>query len=130
MEIAGSSCSSNGVKGLLACMQPCNEVFNEIKNFLIFSTTLAPESSIGPKRRCEETSECFLFSAYTSIYAYGRCNRWIDLDPLTRISNESAINDVCVDCSARSSCSECLGHLGCGWCFSNEVIILGSLIKL
>ena len=39
MEIAGSSCSSNGVKGLLACMQPCNEVFNEIKklfNFLYY----------------------------------------------------------------------------------------------
>lgn len=86
----------------------------------MLSTILTLESSIEPKCRCGETSECFLFSAYTSIYAYGRCNRWIDLEPLTRNSNKSAISDVCVDCSARSSCSECLEHFGCGWCFSSE----------
>jgi len=52
---------------------------------------------------CSSTSECFVFSAYTSYYQFGGCLRWTDKEA------------QCNKCN-QTTCEDCLGRgMGCGW---------------
>ncbi|KAB7506886.1 Multiple epidermal growth factor-like domains protein 8, partial [Armadillidium nasatum] len=89
--------------------------------------------------------ECFLFSLYTSVYQYGACRVWIDEDhtntssihqsaklvnSLRTVNLHGSANSThaisyfnddvgeCQICEAKSTCSNCLKSLGCGWCYS------------
>ncbi|XP_054720538.1 multiple epidermal growth factor-like domains protein 8 [Uloborus diversus] len=62
---------------------------------------------------CEETQSCFLFSTYTSSFAYGKCRDWVDEN-----RSETGTNPIllCRNCSRHTQCSSCLKDLSCGWC--------------
>ncbi|GBM96414.1 Multiple epidermal growth factor-like domains protein 8 [Araneus ventricosus] len=63
---------------------------------------------------CEETQTCFLFSTYTSSYAFGKCRDWVD-------ENRSGIGtELCRNCSRHTQCSSCIRDLACGWCSSSN----------
>jgi hypothetical protein len=78
-----------------------------------------------------QTSECFLFSSYSSLYAYGRCSRWTDLAAAASSATNAtvAVASACASCSDLKTCSSCLGKVGCGWCHGVQNPIEGECVK-
>uniref|UniRef100_A0AAR2IQ65 Multiple EGF-like-domains 8 n=1 Tax=Pygocentrus nattereri TaxID=42514 RepID=A0AAR2IQ65_PYGNA len=55
---------------------------------------------------CESAQSCFYFAAYLTKFPYGECRDWYD-----------SVHSVpqCKQCSALSTCTECLQTFQCGW---------------
>uniref|UniRef100_A0AAV2MAJ1 Uncharacterized protein n=1 Tax=Knipowitschia caucasica TaxID=637954 RepID=A0AAV2MAJ1_KNICA len=64
---------------------------------------------------CESAQACFYFAAYLTKYPYGECRDWYD-----------SVHSVpqCKQCSALSTCTDCLRTFQCGWCgdYNNPTI--------
>ncbi|KPP71082.1 Multiple epidermal growth factor-like domains protein 8-like, partial [Scleropages formosus] len=64
---------------------------------------------------CESAQACFYFAAYLTKYPYGECRDWYD-----------SVHSVpqCKQCSAQTTCADCMQTFQCGWCgdYNNPTI--------
>lgn len=52
---------------------------------------------------CSSTQTCFNFNGYQSVFSHGACLQW------------STSPNQCINCSALTTCANCLENLQCGW---------------
>ncbi|KAE8593599.1 hypothetical protein XENTR_v10019212 [Xenopus tropicalis] len=91
----------NSIRTTEACPKACNQR-------LSCSECLSNSSHCA---WCQSTGKCFYFAAYLAKYAYGDCRDWYD-------SVHSA--PQCTDCSAYTTCRDCLKNFECGWCGNSD----------
>ena len=62
---------AEAVKSVAECPAPCHE-------------RKGCSSCLGDPGRCtwcEDTQTCFVFSSYTSLFQFGKCREWVDVEP-------------------------------------------------